>query len=46
MTHGITLSKSMYPKTQEERARMSFIPYASTIGSYVCYDIDPMYHMP
>ena len=33
MTHGITLSKSMCPWTQDERTRISMIPYASTIGS-------------
>ena len=33
MTHGINLSKSMCPKTQDERTHMSMIPYASTIGS-------------
>ena len=33
MSHGISLSKSMCPRTQEERDRMSRIPYASAIGS-------------
>ena len=33
MSHGITLSKSQYPNTKDERERMSKIPYASTIGS-------------
>ena len=33
MTHGVTLSKSMCPKTRDERIRMSMIPYASAIGS-------------
>ena len=33
MTHGISLSKEQCPKTQEERERMSKIPYASAIGS-------------
>ena len=33
MTHGITLSKSMCTKTQDERTRMSMTPYASVIGS-------------
>ena len=32
MTHGITLSKSMYPRTQDKRTHMSLIPYASVIG--------------
>ena len=31
--HGITLFKSMCPKTEEERVKMSKTPYASTIGS-------------
>ena len=33
MVHGKHLSKSMCPRTQEERERMSRIPYASAIGS-------------
>ena len=33
MTHGITLSKSTCPKSQDERTHMILIPYASTIGS-------------
>ena len=33
MVHEKHLSKSMCPKTQEERERMSKIPYASAIGS-------------
>ena len=32
MLHGKHLSKSMCPKTQEERDNMSRIPYASAIG--------------
>ena len=32
-SHGIRLSKKMYPKTPEERKRMSEIPYASVVGS-------------
>ena len=31
MMHGITLSKSLCPWTQEERRHMSLIPYASAI---------------
>ncbi|CAA0824960.1 cysteine-rich RLK (RECEPTOR-like protein kinase) 8, partial [Striga hermonthica] len=31
--HGVSLSKTMSPKTPEERERMSHIPYASAIGS-------------
>ena len=31
--YGITLSKSMYPRTQDERTHMSLIPYALAIGS-------------
>ena len=33
MTHRITLSECMCPRTQDERTRMSMIPYASVIGS-------------
>ena len=33
ISHGITLSKSQYPNTKDERERMSKIPYASAIGS-------------
>jgi len=33
MSHGITLSKTQYPSTHDERERMSKIPYASAIGS-------------
>ena len=33
MTHGITLSKSLFPRTQDERTQMSLIPYASDIES-------------
>ncbi|KAK8597134.1 hypothetical protein V6N12_065610 [Hibiscus sabdariffa] len=33
MTHGISLSKEMYPSTSQERERMSQFPYASAIGS-------------
>ena len=33
MLHGKHLSKSMCPRTQEEKERMSRIPYASAIGS-------------
>ncbi|XP_074327533.1 secreted RxLR effector protein 161-like [Apium graveolens] len=32
MSHGVSLSKKMSPKTFEERERMSRIPYASAIG--------------
>ena len=32
MSQGITLSKSMCPKTQDERTHMTMIPYASAIG--------------
>ncbi|MFW5439002.1 hypothetical protein, partial [Paenibacillus apiarius] len=31
--HGINLSKTMSPKTDEERSRMTRVPYASVIGS-------------
>ena len=33
MCHGIILSKTQHPTMQDERDRMSKIPYASTIGS-------------
>ena len=33
MSHGINLSKTQCPMTQDERDRMSKIPYASAIGS-------------
>lgn len=33
MSHGVSLSKKMCPKTSEERERMNKIPYASAIGS-------------
>ena len=33
MTHGIILSKSLCPQTQNERTHMSLIPYASAIRS-------------
>ena len=33
MSHGISLSKSMCPTTDEEKERMSRIPYASAVGS-------------
>lgn len=33
LSHGIMLSKEMCPKTDEQRERMSRIPYASAIGS-------------
>ena len=32
MSHGISLSKTQCPMTQDERDRMSKIPYASAIG--------------
>ena len=32
MSHGITLSKTQCPSTQDERERMSKIPYASVKG--------------
>ena len=33
MSHGVSLSKAMSPRTPEERERMTRIPYASAIGS-------------
>ena len=35
MSHGVSLSGKMSPKTPEERERMSKIPYASAIGSII-----------
>ena len=47
MTHGITLSKSLCPRTQDERTHMSLIPYASAIGSIkysmICTRLDVSY---
>lgn len=47
MCHGITLSKTQCPTTQDKRDRMSKIPYASSIGSimYVtlCTRLDASY---
>ena len=37
MLHGKHLSKSLCPKTQEERDNMIQIPYASAIGSIMYY---------
>ena len=36
MSHGVSLSETMSPKTPEERERISNIPYASAIG-YIMY---------
>ena len=33
MSHGVSLSKAQCPSTQDERDRMTKIPYASAIGS-------------
>ena len=35
MGHGISLSKTQCPKTQEERDRMQKIPYSSAMGSII-----------
>ena len=35
LRHGIHLSKDMCPKTLEEIQRISRIPYASVIGSFM-----------
>ena len=35
MRHGIILSRSMAPKTPEDRSCMNKIPYASAIGSII-----------
>ena len=37
MIHRITLSKSMCPRTQDERTHMSLIPYVSVKGSIMYY---------
>ena len=37
MIHGITLSKSMCPRTQDEKTCMSLIPYASIIESIMYF---------
>ena len=46
-SHGICLSKKMYPKTLEERKRMNEIPYASAMGSIMyailCSRLDVAY---
>ena len=31
--HGVHFSKSMSPKSEEDRKEMSMIPYASVVGS-------------
>ena len=33
MSHGVSLSKDMCPKTKDERDSMSWIPYASAVRS-------------
>ena len=47
--HGITLSKSMCPRTQDERTHMSLIPYASAIRSIMysilCTRLDVSYSL-
>ena len=47
MSHGISLSKTQCPMTQDERDRMSKIPYASAIGSIMyailCIRLDVSY---
>src|SRR5437588_7397385 len=35
MSHGVSLSKAQCPSIQDERDRMSKIPYASAIGSII-----------
>ena len=49
MVSGITLSKSLCPQTQDERTRMSMIPYALAIGSIMyamfCTRLDVSYAM-
>ena len=47
MSHGISLSKEMSPKTKEEKERMKRIPYASAVGSImyamICTRFDVFY---
>jgi hypothetical protein len=47
MSHGISLSKDMSPKSKEERERMIKIPYASAVGSImyamICTRFDVSY---
>ena len=47
MTHGVTLTKSLCSQKEDERTHMSFIPYASTIGSImysmICTKLDVSY---
>ena len=47
MTHGITPSKSLCPRTQDEGKHMSLIPYSLAIGSImysmICTRIDVSY---
>ena len=47
MTLGVTLSKSLCSQTEDERTHMSFIPYASAIGSImysmICTKLDVSY---
>ena len=33
MSHGVSLSRELCRKTQDEKDRMSMIPYASAVGS-------------
>ena len=37
MLQGVRLSKTQSPTTAEERERTKVVPYASDIGSVVCY---------
>ena len=39
MMLGITLSKSLCPRTEDERTHMSLIPYVSAIGSIMYFII-------
>ena len=47
ITHGITLLKSMCPRTRDERTRMNMIPYAlateSIMYAMLCIGLDVSY---
>ena len=47
MSHDISLSEELSPKTKEEKERMNRIPYASVVGSImyamICTRLDVAY---
>src|SRR3954470_12296083 len=47
MSHGVKLSKTRCPSTNDERSRMSAIPHASAVGSImyamICTRLDVSY---